>query len=203
MAFTPMRLFVALTPPAAVLDELETATAPLRAQWRDLRWTSRDAWHVTLAFLGEVDEAAIARLLPRLERAAGRHPRFRLALAGAGAFPNASRARVLWNGLDGDRRELSGLAASVAAGARRAGAASPEEGRPFRPHVTLARCRGNADVRPIVAALGGYRGRQWTAEDICLIHSRPGQQPRFATVGSWPLGAAPHQLPGRQREPGE
>src|SRR5579875_3756312 len=116
MAFTPMRLFVALTPPAAVLDELEAATAPLRAQWRDLRWTSRDAWHVTLAFLGEVDEAAVTPLLPRLERAAGRHPRLGLALAGAGAFPQAARARVLWSGLDGDRHELSALAAAHHAG---------------------------------------------------------------------------------------
>ena len=56
-----MRLFVALAPPPAVLDELEAAAAPLRAQRGDLRWTGRDAWHVTLAFLGEVEQAAIAR----------------------------------------------------------------------------------------------------------------------------------------------
>jgi RNA 2',3'-cyclic 3'-phosphodiesterase len=186
-----MRMFVALAPPSAVLDELEALAAPFRAAWPGLRWTSREAWHITLAFLGDVDEAAIGRLLPRLERAAGRHGQFSLAFAGAGAFPVATRARVLWCGLSGDRRSLANLAESVAAGARRAGAAPPEQGRPFRPHLTLARCRMPADVREVVTALGGYQGAQWTADRIHLIHSRPGGHPRFSTIGSWPLVAAP------------
>ena len=68
-----MRLFIGLAPPSAALDDLDAACAPLRAGRDDLRWTSRDLWHVTLAFLGQVDEPTVARLLPRLERAARRH----------------------------------------------------------------------------------------------------------------------------------
>src|SRR5579875_2788807 len=128
-----MRLFVAIAPPAEVLDELDAVVLPLRAARGDLRWTGRDAWHVTLAFLGEVDEPAAARLLPRLERAARRHRSLRLAFSGAGAFPRASRATVLWSGLSGDRDELARLAGSVAAGASRAGAGAPDSGRRFRP----------------------------------------------------------------------
>ena len=82
-----MRLFVAIAPPVAVLDELDALAGPLRTGRQDLRWTSREAWHVTLAFLGQVDESAAVRLLPRLERAARRHHAFRLAFSGAGAFP--------------------------------------------------------------------------------------------------------------------
>src|SRR6201993_2147363 len=80
-----MRLFVAIAPPPTVLDELDALVEPLRARRFDLRWTNREAWHVTLAFLGQVDEAAAARLVPRLQRAAGRHHQVRLAFAGAGA----------------------------------------------------------------------------------------------------------------------
>src|SRR6266581_7583400 len=72
-----MRLFVAIAPPSAVLDELDARVAPFRARRLDLRWTNREAWHVTLAFLGQVDEVATARLLPRLERAAQRHQQVR------------------------------------------------------------------------------------------------------------------------------
>jgi 2'-5' RNA ligase len=50
-----LRLFVAIAPPAGVLDALDARAAPLRTARGDLRWTSREAWHVTLAFLGEVD----------------------------------------------------------------------------------------------------------------------------------------------------
>jgi RNA 2',3'-cyclic 3'-phosphodiesterase len=184
-----MRLFVAIAPPAAVLDELDALAAPLRTGRQDLRWTSREAWHVTLVFLGQVDEVAAARLLPRLERAARRHHAFRLAFSGAGAFPSATRANVLWSGLSGDREALAHLAESVAAGASRAGAPPPGKGRLFQPHLTLARCRMPADVTELVAALAGYQGPPWTADRIHLIRSRLGatEHPRYITLGSWPL----------------
>lgn len=182
-----MRLFIAVVPPAAALDELEAAAAPMRPGWPQLRWTSHDAWHVTLAFLGDVDAAAAARLPPRLERAAGRHRKLSLWFAGAGAFPGGARARVLWTGLYGDRRALARLAASIAAGARRAGAPPPDESRPFRPHLTLARCRAPTDVRPLLTALTGYTGTPWAAERIHLIRSQPGSLPRYETLASWVL----------------
>lgn len=91
-----MRLFVGVAPPPAVLDDLDAACAPLRPLRDDLRWTNRPAWHITLAFLGEVTDLSLTRLLPRLERAARRHRAVTLSLAGAGAFPKPARANVLW-----------------------------------------------------------------------------------------------------------
>ena len=186
-----MRLFVAIAPPPAVLDELDALAAPLRTARQDLRWTTREAWHVTLAFLGHVNSSAAARLLPRLERAAQRHRRFRLAFSGAGAFPAQARANVLWSGLSGDRGALARLAQTVAARASRAGAPPPDQGRRFQPHLTLARCRLPADVTEVVAALAGYQGQPWTADRIHLVRSQLGatQPPRYATLASWPLRA--------------
>jgi RNA 2',3'-cyclic 3'-phosphodiesterase len=182
-----MRLFVGLAPSAAALDDLDAACAPLRAERGDLRWTSRELWHVTLAFLGEVSEDSLPGLLPRLERAARRHRTFGLRLAGAGAFPSPARANVLWGGLSGDGKALGELAMSVAAGARRAGAPPPDRGRRYRPHVTLARCRIPADVRTIVAELSGYQGPAWTAGEIHLIRSTLGGHVRYETLGTFEL----------------
>ena len=185
-----MRLFVAVVPARVVLDELEETVAPLRPGWPALRWTGMPAWHLTLAFLGEVGEDTAAALGPRLERAAARHPSVPLSLAGGGAFPGPARARVLWTGLRGDHRALEALARSVAAGSRRAGAPPPDEGRRFRPHLTLARCREPADVSDLVGELSGYAGSPWTATEIHLIRSNPGDPgapPRYETVGTWPL----------------
>ena len=182
-----MRLFVGLAPPAAILDDLDKVCAPLRLGREDLRWTSRELWHITLAFLGEVSEESLSRLLPRLERAARRHLAFGLSLAGAGAFPGPARANVLWSGLSGNRKALGELAMSVSAGARRAGALPPDEGRRYQPHVTLARCRTPADVRSIVDDLSGYQGPAWTAEEIYLIRSTLGGHPRYETLGTWKL----------------
>lgn len=182
-----LRLFVGLAPPSAALDDLDGACAPFRATRDDLRWTSRELWHVTLAFLGEVSQENLPRLVFRLERAARRNYTFGLSLAGAGAFSHPARANVLWSGLSGDLRALSELAAAVSTAARRAGATPPDD-RDFTPHLTLARCRAPADVRDIVASLDSHKGPDWTVAEIILIRSTlDGQQPRYEPVGSWRL----------------
>src|SRR5215468_500082 len=161
-----MRLFVALTPPEDVLAELDAAVAPLRPGWPDLRWASVDRWHVTLAFLGEVDEPKFGGLQERLERAARRHHALRLNVGRGGALPSSGRARVFCAHISGEPaalEELRGLAASVAAAARRAGAPPPDEGRRYRPHLTLARCRHPTDLKSLVDVLHGFGGATWDA----------------------------------------
>lgn len=187
-----MRLFVAIVPPPPVTAELDARTVPLRRAWPDLRWTTREAWHVTLAFLGEAREDVLPELTTRLERAARRHRAQRLAVRGGGAFPGPSRARVVWAGLDADRAALAALAASVAAGARRAGAPSPDEDRRFRAHITLARLREPADVRPLTEGLADLAGTPWTATEIQLIRSHlpgpgAGRTPVYTSLAAWPL----------------
>jgi RNA 2',3'-cyclic 3'-phosphodiesterase len=187
-----VRLFVAIVPPPAVSAELDARTAVLRPAWPGLRWTGTEAWHVTLAFLGEVPEPVRPELAVRLERAASRYPALELAVRGGGAFPAAARARVVWAGIEADRAVLDRLAASVAAGARRAGAPPPDEGRRYRPHITLARLREPADVRPLTAELAGLAGSGWTAGHIQLIRSHqashePGRPPSYENLASWPL----------------
>ncbi|MGO8962076.1 MAG: RNA 2',3'-cyclic phosphodiesterase [Streptosporangiaceae bacterium] len=212
-----MRLFVAIVPPPSALAELSAAVQKLRAQGDDpgrgaapapvladrppadddrlaagtgqrLRWTSTEQWHLTLAFLGEVDDAVLAKLLPRLERAVPRHPVQRLAIAGAGAFPSPRKARVLWAGLRADNRALGALATSVAAAARRAGAAAADEDRRFKAHLTLARCRDPADLSSFTTALADFAGQEWAASSVRLIHSYLlAGPPQYETVGEWAL----------------
>jgi RNA 2',3'-cyclic 3'-phosphodiesterase len=182
-----MRLFVALLPPAEVLDELEEFLAPHRAAWPDLRWVRRELLHVTVAFFGEVNELGVERLLPRLERVAGRCPPLKLSFAGAGAFPSGgAHARVLWTGLYGDRRTLARLAASAGAAGRRVGSSSGEH-KAFRSHLTLARCRRPMDVRPLVEALSVFAGAPWTVSDLHLMRSHQMPRVRYETVKTWSL----------------
>ena len=184
-----MRLFVGLVPPPAALDDLDTACAPFRLVRDDLRWTSRELWHLTLAFFGDVSEERLARLMPRLERAARRHRAFTLRVAGAGAFSKPARANVLWSGMSGDRRALADLAATVSAAGRRAGITTRDADRGFTPHLTLARCRSPVDVREIVATLNGYQGPCWTVGEIYLIRSTLNGRPRYENLETWKLGS--------------
>lgn len=184
-----MRLFVAVTPPPEALEEVGDALAPYRREWSRLRWIPRDRQHVTLSFLGDVDEDRREALTARLDSVSCDHCPPRLHFAGAGAFPRAGRARVLWVGLSGDRDPLAALAASVAAAARQSGI--DQEDRAFSPHLTLARLRAPGDLRSLVESLSGFTGTPWTADAIHLVRSHLGPNPRYETLASWALRGAP------------
>ncbi len=178
-----MRLFVAVTPSAAALDEIATAIDRVRSLAPDLRWTSAAQWHLTLAFLGDVNADRLPELSTRLQRAASRHQPIRLAFGAAGKFDG----RVRWLSVQGDRPALAALAGSAAAAARRSGI--PIEDRRYRPHLTLARSSTPVSLTGLVAELGGFSGSAWTAVEVALIQSQLGQgPPRYQTVERWPLG---------------
>ncbi|GGY00970.1 RNA 2',3'-cyclic phosphodiesterase [Streptomyces hiroshimensis] len=192
-----MRLFAAVIPPQAAVDELAAEVAQLRAALPErrgrLRWTDPATWHFTLAFLGEVDEALLPELGEGLARAAHRHPAHELRFAGGGRFGD----RILWVGATGSLETLAGLARSTAGAVRQAGVRM-DGARPFHPHLTLARVAGHVSLRPYAEELAGFRGRRWRVEHLELMRSHlagggsgargGGERPRYETVAAWPLG---------------
>ncbi|MFD8591249.1 RNA 2',3'-cyclic phosphodiesterase [Streptomyces sp. NPDC059637] len=130
-----MRLFVAVTPPAPVLDELARRVGHLRELpgADGLRWFPRENWHLTTTFLGEVADPEREELEAALAAAAGRYGPFGIALAGGGRFGD----RTLWTDVEGDREVLVELAGAMDDAARACGVRIDD--RPYRPHLTLAR----------------------------------------------------------------
>ncbi|MFI8764273.1 RNA 2',3'-cyclic phosphodiesterase [Streptomyces sp. NPDC053792] len=189
-----MRLFAAVVPPPEQLDELGHVLDGLhRLPGADgLRWASRPGWHLTLAFMGEVDEELLPELRVRLARAAHRTPPFPLRLHGGGHFGR----RALWAGVAGDLDTLRILAERSDAAARRAGVAMGEHRR-YQAHLTIARVRAEGvDLRPFVDGLGGLEGTRWEVGELALVRSNlpvrgvPGEQPRYETVDTWALEGA-------------
>ena len=133
-----MRLFLAIELGEHVLELLDQETAPLRAEAPDLSWTSRDKRHLTLKFLGDSPDDAPPRLIEAMDRVAPRHRPVEMRIGGVGAFPNFRRARVVWIGVEQEPR-LELLHHDLELACEEAG--FELEGRPYRPHVTLARVR--------------------------------------------------------------
>jgi 2'-5' RNA ligase len=168
-----MRMFIALPLPEAVKQDLADFLEPRQEAGSDLRWALPEQWHLTLAFLPEVADRHTDELLERLARVASRRKPMALRLAGAGAFPNAAHAKVLWAAVEHDGEELMRLAG----GARAAGAKSGIEvgGGRFHPHLTLARLGRPADVTRWLRVLDPYAGPSWQADEVELIASYLGQ----------------------------
>lgn len=185
-----MRMFVALVPPEAALEDLAGFLRPRQEAEQAFRWTTPEQWHVTLAFMPAVRERVVDDLVERLGRAAARRTPFRVRAAGGGAFPNPGRARVLYAALEttGDE-ELRRLATGARAAANKAGAEA--DGGRFRPHLTLARLRRPTEVTRWVRLLDAYRGPEWVADELALIESHLGEgprgRPRYEVIESFPL----------------
>jgi 2'-5' RNA ligase len=163
------RAFVAVRPPESVLEAVEECLSPARKVMVGPRWAGRDQWHVTLQFLGPV--ATLAPVVAGLTEAVVDLAPFRFQLGGSGAFPNSRRARVIWIGATEGAGPMAAVAGAVNAGLAPLGYEA--ETRPFRSHLTVARLRDQADVAPVVAALGdGLVGEPWTVEEIILYQSR-------------------------------
>jgi 2'-5' RNA ligase len=161
------RAFLAVVPPDDVLDALERAIAPL-ADAGDARWSSRAQLHLTLQFLGRVDDED--ELVEALHPVVGRAAPFAVRLAGGGAFGSVRRASVLWAGVGEGGDALVDLAGLVA-GTTAAVGVPPEE-RPFHPHVTVARLARPRDVSALSTALDASDlGASWPVRDVVMFRS--------------------------------
>lgn len=142
----PARCFIALTLDEPVLRTL-SAVRPLveRASpgWVGQKWAAATVMHLTLSFLGAVDDDELPRLARRLASAALLTDAFEMHLSGARAVPSMRRATMLWAVLGGDTGACESLQADLAAAS-----GVEEERRPFHPHVTLVRARSPRPVEP-------------------------------------------------------
>jgi RNA 2',3'-cyclic 3'-phosphodiesterase len=139
-------------------------------------------WHITLRFLGNIDEPTYERFLHSLEEVSTRR-RFRIRLDGIGAFPNEKRATVVWVAVDQGGERLADLADCAEEAAIVAGLETEE--RPYRPHLTISRVRPPADIRhltDIPVRVG------WRCDRVVVYRSVSGRGgTRYEPLETFPL----------------
>ncbi|MEX2393750.1 MAG: RNA 2',3'-cyclic phosphodiesterase [Actinomycetota bacterium] len=135
-----MRLFVAIDVPEEIKASIEShVVEPLRSKVDGAKWTRPEGRHLTLSFLGEVEDAMIGDITATLRVAASRHEPFDAAFAELGGFPDLRRPRALWVGVGEGAEAMTALQSDVATSLEPLGFV--REDRPFHPHFTLARFR--------------------------------------------------------------
>jgi RNA 2',3'-cyclic 3'-phosphodiesterase len=135
-------------------------------------WVAPENFHITLKFLGGIDEARVPPIVDALRAAAAGHRAFALEIRGLGAFPAPTRPRVLWAGVTGGGEALMALAGAVDAAL--AGLGFEHEARAFAAHVTLARVREPRRVPPLADAIdraGAQRFGGPLIDHVALVRS--------------------------------
>jgi len=193
-----MRLFMAIEPPADAVEHLDDFLAVRRSSGPELRWSPPAQWHLTLAFMGSAPDRVVDDVVDAVAAVASRAAPVALAVVGGGCFPDVTRAKVLWAGVEGAGAAASGGGAEalgrLARGMRTAcsvAGASPEGG-PFVPHLTLGRFSRAEDATRWLRVLSTYAGPSFVAADIAVVASHlpreRGHRARHEVLARLPLG---------------
>jgi 2'-5' RNA ligase len=187
-----MRLLPAFTRPSPVVAAIDHEVVALRAAAPAVRWIPPEKWHLTVRFIGEQPLERVAAIREAIDAATAHHADAPLAIRGVGAFPNFRRARIVWIGVAPDPR-LEMLhhdieSACVALGME-------HEGRPFRPHVTIARVPHGVDEAALRALSRAARAVRYSevvdvsSVDLMASELAP-DGPRYRLLHSSPLKSA-------------
>ncbi len=167
-----IRLFVAMDVPAGLKESLGKAIRETAGDTRGLKWVRLENIHFTLKFLGNVSEDKLERIAKVVSEVADDQEAMELSTGSCGAFPQASRARVFWLGLERGSRELADLARKLDKRLAKLGFAA--EKRSFAAHITLARIRQPCDITELLEAWGNrddVSGWTWRGEELVLYRS--------------------------------
>ncbi|MDP6428589.1 MAG: RNA 2',3'-cyclic phosphodiesterase [Rhodospirillales bacterium] len=176
-----LRLFVGLGLPDAVRLQL----AAMNGGVPDARWVAPENLHLSLRFIGEVDEFTAEDIDAALVQIHA--PPVEITLTGVGCFESRGRARAVWAGAK-PCRELLDLQARVEASLQRAGL--EPEGRKFTPHVTLARLKRVPveQIAPYLSGHGGFAAPPFSSTEFILYRSHLGHGgANYQVLETYPL----------------
>ena len=188
-----IRCFVALNLPPELKGRLAELEARLKEARADVSWVKPENIHLTLKFLGGVEETRIPLIKRAIQEGLHGDGPLVLSLAGLGVFPNPRSPRVIWVGVEGDTERMEKLQKRLEQALEEVG--FPREARSFSPHMTLGRMRsrqGTAGLMELVERLGEYRAGSIQAESIELMRSQLHPAGAIYTIlESFPLSVPP------------
>lgn len=151
------RLFVAISLPPDLLRKLSELQGQFKPFAREAKWVKPQGIHLTLKFLGYVDQNRISEIIDHLSKVSESAAALNLTASGCGFFPNPRRPSVLWVGVQAPG--IMELQQNVEEAMNRL--SFEKETRAFSPHLTLARFKRTEGLLPLAKAV-----EQWKENEL-------------------------------------
>lgn len=164
------RLFISLDIPEYVRDEINAIRHEVYGIGSDrIRWEDNSKLHVTLKFLGDVNEKDVSKILQKMQFAVSKFEHLSLELDKFGVFNRGSVPNILWLGLK-PNQQLESLNSAIETELSKIG--FRKEKRKFFPHITVLRLKGNENQAQIERFYGfQLEDAQFTSNSVSLVQS--------------------------------
>lgn len=186
-----MRCFAAILLPDEIKEYADACRKGLAGYKLPVKWVARENYHLTVKFLGDLDDAKLTDVKRVLARCARETGKFELHAEGLGCFPHWQKPRVLWLGMGGQ----TGLALGLIDGVDRALAKRGFKKEKHQLHLTLGRVRQGQEGASgaLLAERQGdiapsSRSASFLIDSLCLMESRLGPGgPTYCLVEKYTL----------------
>ncbi|MCI0463911.1 MAG: RNA 2',3'-cyclic phosphodiesterase [Gemmataceae bacterium] len=178
------RTFIAIDTGKEIRARLVALQEQLARTGTEVKWVERENLHVTLLFLGEVDERDLPAVCEAVAEGAATQPGFALSVEKVSCFGSPRRPRTLWAGVGEGTQEVCALHDAVEALLLELGCYRREE-RQYTPHITLGRVRSDRATDKLVQALpklAGWQGGETTVREVHVMGSELTPQGPVYTV---------------------
>ena len=162
-----MRAFIAVNLDDGLRRAIAETQDALRATGADVKWVRAESMHLTLKFLGWVEDARIPEIVKAVGTALEGQAPFRLRVEGVGGFPSPTAPRVIWVGVKEGAAELAELSRLVEDAVEPLG--FEREGRPFSPHATVGRAKGAGGRQGLTAAMREAAEREFGEMQVTKV----------------------------------
>lgn len=184
------RTFIAVEVGKAIRDRMVALQGTLARVEPGVKWVECENLHLTLLFLGEVDDREIVRVCDIASACTRPRPSFEMSVETVGCFPNPRRPRIIWVGIGAGAEALVALHDELEIPLMDLGYRREE--RRYTPHITLGRVRSERPGNELSAALAkraGWKGGEVQVRELLVMGSElTPRGPLYTILGRAPLG---------------
>ncbi len=168
-----IRCFIAIPVPERIRERCLEIQTSLQDSSSVCRWVDPKNFHLTLNFLGEIDELQLVSACQIVKKLTKNHPPFQISLTGVGCFPNLRRPKVLWIGVNLGADICIQLQSELSNHLAEEMGYRPED-RKFHPHLTMARIGTQSENLSWPGILKPYESQEfgeWNVDEIVVMES--------------------------------